>query len=201
MMPVTIKTAVKAAIKIQRSEFIAFIYPVADAQGAQEVLHQHQQEYMNATHNCFAYVLGYDSETQYYSDAGEPGGSAGKPILNSLLRNELSGVLAIVTRYYGGIKLGIKGLIEAYTEATTLAIESATLVQYQQYQQFSIDAQYSLLEIIRHQITQLDGSETDAVFSEKVSIKVKIPLSEAIAFCKFLDGYKALGRLDYLSGG
>jgi len=73
-------------------------------------------------------------------------------------------------------------------------------VPYQQYQQFSIDTQYSLLEIIRHQITQLNGSETDAVFSEKVSIKVKIPLSEAAAFGKFLDGYRALGRLEYTSG-
>lgn len=197
-MPYTIKKAAQASIKIQRSEFIAFLFPVANSNMAQEILRKHQQDYANATHNCFAYVLGYESETQYYSDAGEPGGSAGKPILNSLLRNELSGVLAIVTRYYGGIKLGVKGLIEAYTEVSAMAIETAKLIPYQQYRYIDLETGYTSLDIIRHQIQKHSGEEIDAKYSDIISIKVKIPLSEAESFCEFMDGYKALGRLEYV---
>ncbi|MDI3503913.1 MAG: hypothetical protein PWP64_849 [Candidatus Cloacimonadota bacterium] len=198
MMPYTIKQTVQASIKIQRSEFIAFLFPTADSKMVQDILHQHQQDYAKATHNCFAYVLGYESETQYYSDAGEPGGSAGKPILNSLLRNELSGVLAIVTRYYGGIKLGVKGLIEAYTQASALAIEAAQLIPYQPYRYFDLQMGYNSLEILRHQMQKHAGEELDAEYSDIISLKVKIPLSEAEAFCEFMDSYKALGRLEYV---
>lgn len=197
MMPYTIKAPAKASIKIQRSEFIAFLFPVDDAETVQNILHQHQQDYSDATHNCYAYILGCDSETQYYSDAGEPGGTAGKPILNSLLRNELTGVLAIVTRYYGGIKLGVKGLIDAYTTATTMAVESAKLTLYQEYCHYKIETEYSYLDIIRHQVSSLGGEEEEAGYGERALLKVKIPIPASAAFSEFLDGYKGPGRLEY----
>ena len=197
MMPSTIKAPAKANIKIQRSEFIAFLFPVEDAESVQNILQRHQQEYSDATHNCYAYILGWDSETQYYSDAGEPGGTAGKPILNSLLRSELTGVLAIVTRYYGGIKLGVKGLIDAYTTATTMAVESAKLLTYREYLRYQIDTEYSYLDIIRHQVASLKGEEEEAEYSERVLLKVKVPVSAAEGFSEFLDGYKGPGRLEY----
>lgn len=196
-MAYTLKAPVSVSIKIQRSEFIAFLFPVEDAQAVQSILHQHQQDYSDATHNCYAYILGEDSQTQYYSDAGEPGGTAGKPILNSLLRNELTGVLAIVTRYYGGIKLGVKGLIDAYTASTSMATESAKLLPYQNYQHYRIDVEYSWLDIIRHQALSLQGEEEKAEYGERAMIKIKIPVSTAAAFSEFLDGYKGLGRLNY----
>lgn len=198
MMPYTIKAPANASIKILRSEFIAFLFPVDDADAVQKILHQHQQDYSDATHNCYAYILGSAFETQYYSDAGEPGGTAGKPILNSLLRNELTGVLAIVTRYYGGIKLGVKGLIEAYTTATSLAVESARLIRYQEYCHYEIDTPYSYLEIVRHQVSSCGGEEEDAQYSERALIKIKIPVSASASFSEFLDGYKGPGRLEYI---
>lgn len=197
MMPYTIKTPAKASIKIQRSEFIAFLFPATDVEMVQNILHRHQQEYSDATHNCYAYILGGDSETQYYTDAGEPGGTAGKPILNSLLRNELTGVLAIVTRYYGGIKLGVKGLIDAYTTATTMAVESAKLILYQEYCHYQIKTEYSYLDTIRHQVNVVQGEEEAADYGERASLKVKIPVPAAADFAEFLDGYKGLGRLEY----
>ncbi|MCK9584885.1 MAG: IMPACT family protein [Candidatus Cloacimonetes bacterium] len=197
MMPYTIKAPAKASIKIQRSEFFAFLFPVEDSEAVQNILHQHQIEYSDATHNCYAYILGFESEIQHYSDAGEPGGTAGKPILNSLLRNELTGVLAIVTRYYGGIKLGVKGLIEAYTAATTMAVESAKLTLYQEYCHYQIQTEYSYLDTIRHQVYSLEGEEEAAEYSERALIIVKIPASAAAAFAEFLDGYKGPGRLEY----
>jgi uncharacterized YigZ family protein len=197
MMPYTIKAPAKASIKIQRSEFIAFLFPVEDAESVQSILHQHGQDYSDATHNCYAYILGFDSKTQHYSDAGEPGGTAGKPILNSLLRNELTGVLAIVTRYYGGIKLGVKGLIDAYTTATTMAVESAKLTVYQEYCHYQIETEYSYLDTIRHQVSSLGGEEVEAGYGERAILIVKIPIPASAAFSEFLDGYKGPGRLEY----
>jgi uncharacterized YigZ family protein len=193
----TIEQAVSATIKIQRSEFIAFLYPVSSTEAMQDILKQHQTDYANATHNCYAYVLGYKQETEYYSDAGEPGGTAGKPILNSLLRNELSGVLAIVTRYYGGIKLGVKGLIEAYTEATQAAIDQAQLVPYILYRAVSLSTDYGFLESLRHQLRDFQALETEALYAENVQLSIKVPEQHYPALIEFLAGFKAMGRLDF----
>ncbi|MDZ4182239.1 MAG: YigZ family protein, partial [Candidatus Cloacimonadaceae bacterium] len=102
------------AQKIQRSEFIAWLYPAQNVDQARELIAAHNKAHADATHNCYAYVIGFDRETQYYSDAGEPSGTAGKPMLNALLSASMTNVLAIVTRHFGGIKLGVRGLIEAY---------------------------------------------------------------------------------------
>lgn len=196
-MKYTIKDDVQHGIKILRSEFIAFLYRVESAEEAQNALRKHQAEYSNATHNCYAYVLGYDAEIQYYSDAGEPGGTAGKPILNSLLRNDLSGVLAIVTRYYGGIKLGVKGLIDAYTQATTEAIALAILMEYQSYIYYSLMCDYSFLATLRHQMVTIGAMEIEVDYAEGVRMSVRVPQNQSEGFREFLDGYKALGRLDF----
>jgi len=198
MMKYTIKDSTTNSIKIQRSEFIAFLHPVTDAQICQELLREHQIQYSDATHNCYAYVLGFEAETQYYSDAGEPCGTAGKPILNSLLRNELSGVLAIVTRYYGGVKLGVKGLIEAYSQACTKAIELAQIVPYEEFSLYQITCDYPYLERLRHQIVQLKGVETASNFHENVDLKIKIPKSRELDLEEFLVSAKALHRLEYI---
>ncbi|MDD2506912.1 MAG: YigZ family protein [Candidatus Cloacimonetes bacterium] len=197
MMRYTIKRDVQAQIKVLRSEFIAFLYRVEDTAEAQEILRRHQTEYQNATHNCYAYVLGFEGENQYYSDAGEPGGTAGKPILNSLLRHDLSGVLAVVTRYFGGIKLGVKGLIDAYTLATTEAIKLAERQEYQKHICFNLTSNYAHIETIRHHLAVLGAEEQDAQYGEGVRLSYQIAESSWGAASEFLDGYKALGRLDY----
>lgn len=197
MMRYTIETDVSIRIKIMRSEFIAFLYRVEDTAQVQEILRRHQAEYQNATHNCYAYVLGYAAELQYYSDAGEPSGTAGKPILNSLLRSELSGVLAIVTRYYGGVKLGVKGLIDAYTQATMDAVTAAELLEYQKYNHLHVDCDYAFLDQLRHSITSFGSEECGTEYMEKVRLRVRVPDAGLKVLCKYLDGYKALGRLEY----
>jgi uncharacterized YigZ family protein len=193
----TIVTPVQAQIKIQRSEFIAFLHPVADTQQVQDILKEHQILYANATHNCYAYVLGYAQETQYYSDAGEPSGTAGKPILNSLLRNELSGVLAIVTRYYGGIKLGVKGLIDAYTQATQEAIDIAQVHPYIRYVRLWLKTEYGLLEILRHQMQEFGVQELAVEYSDTVRLQLQVPEEHYQGLRDFLTGYMAMGRLDF----
>lgn len=196
-MKYTIKENRSHSIKILRSEFIGFLYRVEDSAQALEILREHQNQYQNATHNCYAYVLGYEAEIQYYSDAGEPGGSAGKPILNALLRAELSGVLAVVTRYYGGIKLGVKGLIEAYTQAVSETVKISDLVEYQSFKYYQIKCSYAHLEIIRHQLSCFEYQELSAQYAESVLLSIKVPEAHDQEVRGFLDGYLALGRLEY----
>ncbi|HQQ68027.1 MAG TPA: YigZ family protein [Candidatus Cloacimonadota bacterium] len=191
----SIQKAERAQLKIQRSEFLSFIFPVKSSEGVQEILKEHQTAYANATHNCYAYVLGYGQETQYYSDAGEPGGTAGKPILNSILRNELSGVLIIVTRYFGGIKLGVKGLIEAYTESAQAAIDAAEKLPLILYLSYAVATDYVFVESFRHQITAFGAQEIAAEYSDRVCLKVRVPEENKEAFTDFLIGYHAMGRL------
>jgi uncharacterized YigZ family protein len=198
MMRYTIKAPIIHSIKIQRSEFIAFLHPVADAKSCQDLLREHQSQYSDATHNCYAYVLGFEAETQYYSDAGEPGGTAGKPILNSLLRNDLSGVLAIVTRYYGGIKLGVKGLIEAYTLACTEAIELSKKLPYEEFCHFQVTCDYPHLEKLRHQIAQYRGQEISSEYHTRVDLIFKIPKALKPECTEFLASAIALYGLEYI---
>lgn len=196
-MKYTIRAKTEHRLKIQRSEFIGFLFPVQSMDEVQEILKEHQQAYADATHNCYGYILGYKGETSYYSDAGEPSGTAGKPILNVLLRNELSGVLAIVTRYYGGIKLGVKGLIDAYTQSTAETLEKARLCQYQELFSYEVQTEYPLLESLRHRFQGLKIKETDAEYSEQVVLKLSVPDSAREELEEILNSYTAQNRLSY----
>lgn len=197
-MPSTIDLKTVANVKILRSEFIATIYPCSTSQDAQLLLREHNVLYSNATHNCYAYIFGINKDTQYYSDAGEPSGTAGKPILNSLLRNDLSGILAVVTRYYGGIKLGVKGLIDAYSEATELAIMAANKLPLLMYKRFSISVDYSLLDHLRHHIHSINGKEVGCEYTSRVVLQVDITEDSMDDFEKMLLLLKTQNRLEYL---
>lgn len=194
-MKYTIKKKVEHRIKIQRSEFIGFLFPVRDMDELQEILREHQQSYADATHNCYAYILGYKGEISYYSDAGEPSGTAGKPMLNVLLRNDISGVLAIVTRYYGGIKLGVKGLIDAYTQSTAETLEKAKLCKYQELFCYLVQMEYPLLESLRHKFQSLGIAEEDAQYAEMVSLKLSVPDSRQEEFEALLQPFMAQNKL------
>jgi len=184
-------------IKIQRSRFIACLYPVANPDEARKHLSEHAKQYADATHNCYAYICGFNGEVTYYSDAGEPGGTAGKPILNVLLRAELTNILAVVTRYYGGIKLGVKGLIEAYGSSVEAAVQMVELVIARQMINYEVTCDYSSFEHLKHKATELQGSIIDVHYGQSVSSKLSIPAENNLIFIEILDGYRTQSRLDY----
>lgn len=124
----TIKYKSESIYKDRSSKFIGIILPIENIEVVKKHLQEIKKEYYDATHHCYAYVLGINKELQFDSDAGEPVGSAGKPILNTLLSYEITNTLAVVIRYYGGTKLGIPGLINAYKTATQLAIENNEII-------------------------------------------------------------------------
>ena len=194
----TVTEPAQAAHKVQRSEFIAFLFPIKTPEEARELIGDHDKKYADATHNCFAYIIGEDRQTQYYSDAGEPGGTAGKPILNALLRAELTNVLAIVTRYYGGVKLGVRGLIDAYGDTVRDAIASAKLEEFVQLCSLQIECDYSSLELIRHRAAEWKLRMGESSYAELASMQVSLPLELKDAFCQFLDGLKIQKHLDYI---
>lgn len=121
------KTPVTNSITIKRSEFITNLIPVTSEQEIEEHLKNLRKKYYDATHNCYAYILGTNNEIKYKaSDDGEPSRTAGVPILDSLQKNNLTNCLCVVTRYFGGIKLGAGGLVRAYSESASSAISLIT---------------------------------------------------------------------------
>ncbi len=187
-----------AQAKILRSTFICFLFPVQTAEEARELIGAHAREYANATHNCFAYICGFGQETQYYSDAGEPHGTAGKPILNALLRNGMTNTLAIVTRHYGGIKLGVKGLIEAYGGTAEAALAAARLVEAIPTELIRISVDYALVDLIGARVRELGGQVAPDEWAQRASLAISLPAAEAPALREFLDGFRLQSRLDYL---
>ena len=121
----TIKKPVEAQINIKKSNFIARLYPAKDKKEVKKIIEEVSTRYSDATHNCTAYIV---SDSQGYDDNGEPSGTAGKPMMNVLIKNDLSNIVAIVTRYFGGIKLGAGGLVRAYSHSILKAIEEAEIV-------------------------------------------------------------------------
>ncbi len=114
--------------KEKGSRFIAYAYPVTSAEQIQSLLHNLRKEHHAARHCCYAYLLGFDAAEFRANDDGEPSGTAGRPILGVLRAQELTQVLVAVVRYFGGIKLGVPGLIEAYRTATEDALTHAEVV-------------------------------------------------------------------------
>lgn len=131
-------------VTIKKSRFICSIARVTTEQEAQDFISQVQADNKKATHNCFAYLLGDSDQIQRESDNGEPSGTAGIPILESLKMARIHDVAAVVTRYFGGIKLGAGGLIRAYSNTTTEAIHQAGLIQRIKQATLQITVSYSL---------------------------------------------------------
>jgi uncharacterized YigZ family protein len=124
----TITRTSRAELKVQGSRFLAAVYPVASVEAADQLLDKVRREYHDATHHCFAYRLGVEGALVRSVDDGEPAGTAGKPILTAIEREGLMDVLVIVTRYFGGIKLGTGGLARAYAGAAREALSAAVKV-------------------------------------------------------------------------
>ena len=125
----TIAEPSTAVIREKMSRFIAFAPPVETAEQAKGVIAEYQRKYHDARHVCWAYMLGQERKDFLSSDNGEPSGTAGKPILGQINSYGLTNIVIVVVRYFGGIKLGTPGLIQAYREAARSAIEEAAIIE------------------------------------------------------------------------
>ncbi len=193
----TIETSVKYEQKIQRSRFSCFVFPVRSMEEIREVISSHHKEYSDATHNCYAYILGEKQEIQYYSDAGEPSGTAGKPMLNALLSKELTNVLAIVTRYYGGIKLGVKGLIDAYRSSVLETITQAKIIVYEETTKLNLVCEYQILELIKQLCTEHRAKITIQSYTNQVQFSLEVPVAELEEMKNYLAAFAAQNLLEF----
>ncbi len=125
----TIKAASEGAYSEKRSKFLAFAMPVRSVEDVKQIVAEYQKKYYDARHVCYAYMLGAERKEFRANDNGEPSGTAGKPILGQINSNELTDILIVVVRYFGGVKLGTSGLIVAYRLAAAEAIAAAEIVE------------------------------------------------------------------------
>lgn len=125
----TIAAKAEGIYKEKGSKFLAFAHPVESLDEVKELLEQYKKDFYDARHVCYAYMLGPDHEEFRANDDGEPSGTAGRPILGQINSNNLTNILVVVVRYFGGILLGTGGLIVAYKEATADAIQNAQIVE------------------------------------------------------------------------
>lgn len=141
----TIKKDAVGQLIINKSRFIGHVSRVATEEAAHAFIQQIKKKHHDATHNCSAYMIGEHNQIQKANDDGEPSGTAGVPMLEVLKKQNLKDTIIVVTRYFGGIKLGAGGLIRAYGSTTTEAINSAGVVDRQLMQGFSVVVDYSML--------------------------------------------------------
>jgi uncharacterized YigZ family protein len=167
-------------IKVQGSRFIARMRYVANRNSAQDIYNDIRKKYYNATHNCYAYRI--DDNDFRFSDDGEPSGTAGKPILQVLEGYNLFYCLAVVTRYFGGTKLGTGGLIRAYTDATKSVLEKVKIIEKIHYREFKLIMAYENLRDVQDLISRYHGKIVASEYGEKITLGCQIPFSWYKAF-------------------
>lgn len=181
-----------AEIKIKGSRFIAQGFPLSGEPEADEILNRIRKKDHTATHHCFAWVVGLDDNKFKYSDDGEPSGTAGRPIYNVITGRELINLLVVVTRYYGGTKLGTGGLTRAYSQATSEMLEKAQIIERLICDRISFDVPFTYYDRLMRIISEEKYLINAQDFGEIVSFDLSIRKSKT-------DKFKS--RLVELTGG
>lgn len=176
---ISITAPIDWEITIKRSRFIASLRQADDRPAFDVAMKEIMALYPKATHYCWAYRFNDHAKTEHSSDAGEPPGTAGRPILGALKSRSLTNICAIVTRYYGGIKLGVKGLIDAYGQAAKEAIDNADVAVIEPKDKISFSCSYDLYRKIVATVERSGVSESDitAKYEDIISGEIIVPRS------------------------
>jgi uncharacterized YigZ family protein len=177
----TIKQAEVAEIKVKGSKFIANAAPANNKDDATTFLEQIRSKHFDATHNCFAYQFGWDRNEFRYSDDGEPSGTAGKPIYLTLGKYDVSDIIVVVTRYFGGTLLGVGGLIRAYSNAAEEVLQMCEKKVVNRTQKVKIFCRYEEISLIKRLVSEYAISFTED-YTDSITIIADIPISKAQAF-------------------
>jgi len=175
----TVAASAAASILVLGSKFIAYVSPAASAAEAEVALHDRQRRYPDATHHCWAYRTGRpDPLCERSSDAGEPSGTAGRPILDALRKAGLENAVCVVTRYFGGTKLGTGGLARAYGDAAREAITAAPLATRTIVQELSLDFDHDRTGTVYRALEEFHLHLVPATYDARAHGHVLVPLSE-----------------------
>ena len=168
----SIEKLTKQNTEIKKSLFIAQIAPVNSEKEAQDFILSVKKDMRDATHNCSAYRIGIKQIAERSSDDGEPQGTAGHPMLHVLQANNLTNVVATVTRYFGGIKLGAGGLTRAYSSSLANALNDSKIIRFTPHQKIILTVNYTFVGAFENYIKDTDIIVTDRLFTDKVKISM-----------------------------
>lgn len=165
-------------IKEKGSKFIGFAFPVTNEEEVKECLIKIREEHPKATHHCYAFRLGLQGENYRANDDGEPSGSAGLPIYNQLLAHEITNVLVISVRYYGGVKLGVGGLVKTYKESAKITLDEAEIVIKELETQIELNFDYEHQNTVFTLLNKFDAKILDFTSTDQCSIVANIKLAQ-----------------------
>lgn len=174
----TVYSGGEAEIIEKKSRFIATVKPVKTEEEAIAFIESMKKKYWNATHNCSAYVIGEHFQIQRCSDDGEPSGTAGKPMLDVLLGEEIHDVVVVVTRYFGGTLLGTGGLVRAYSSSTKEGLLASKVITKMHGQKLSVQTDYTGLGKIQYILGQRGLTILNSIYTDKVELEVLLPEDE-----------------------
>lgn len=174
-----IETESEGLFKEKGSKFIARAFPVFHEEEVKPILNQLRKEYYDARHHCYAYILNPDKSAYRTNDDGEPSNSAGKPIYGQLLSHDLTNILVVVIRYFGGTKLGIPGLINAYKSATKDAIDNNKIVKRTVRDVYSLNFEYPLMNVVMRFIKDENLESLKNIFEISCYMEIGVRKSES----------------------
>jgi uncharacterized YigZ family protein len=191
----TIQGIAEGAYKEKGSKFLAFAYPVESEEEVKEKVAMLKKRYFDARHHCYAYILGSDKSKIRANDDGEPNHSAGDPILGQIRSKNLTNVLVVVVRYFGGVKLGVGGLIAAYKTAAENALAKAIIIEKDVLQSFKLRYGYANTPEVMRLVKEFELAVVAQTFDEHCSMNVKISLKHKQSFLEKIQVLKATGSI------
>ena len=185
---------VEQEIEVKKSRFIANAGVVTDRPAALLWLSEIQQRYPDARHHCWAYLLGDNEATSSaaMSDDGEPSGTAGKPILNVLQHKRIGNIMVVVSRYFGGVKLGAGGLVRAYSQATENVLQSLPLTTPVMQSRWQVQLDFALEQPLRHLLQEVAAAVEEVTYTEQVTMILLIPCNSVPKLREFCERHQLL---------
>lgn len=183
---ITVSHNSREEIVISRSRFISYASPCFSEKEALAFLQQIRNEHKTATHHCFAYIIGENSGIMRYSDDGEPGGTAGLPIMDVIRARNVVNCCIVVVRYFGGTLLGTGGLVRAYTQSAQAALYAAEMVRMEQTNTFQCELAYSVWDKFRYAVDHLPVRIEDIQYGSQISFRL---------LCRSCDNESVITRL------
>jgi len=184
-------------IKISRSRFLVHLCYVEELQEAKDFISKISKAHPTANHNCWAYAVGKQGEYAHSSDNGEPSGTAGKPMLNVLLKHKLTNIVAVITRYFGGVKLGIRGLIDAYGGTLDEAILLNGIEELVDYKKLEITTSYGFKDILAHRLGKFELASIETTYASDVNVTISIKETLLDELKQYLDELQNAGKISF----
>ena len=186
-------------LTVQKSRFIGYAAPVKSQEEALEYVKLVKDKHRDASHHCYAYIIGQNAGIMRYQDDGEPSGTAGQPIMEVLKQRELVDCCCVVVRYFGGVLLGTGGLARAYSKGCAIAVEAAGLALMEQSARLMLSVPYSLWDKIQHRLAGFPQCTEDTRYSDLVTARLIVRLKDKEAVEKTIAECSD-GRADFICG-